>query len=386
MHAFVTSVQLMNAADELLPLTAGGRPALPADTPEAQQAEVQAMLLKATARHIAPYALEWEGLKQNRLGSYLQRRKSLAGGSWEAAYRPALQPLGGLLRRVLSADPQNLFLPAQSTAEQFLAARAAAQVVQSAPSTISQQLQQAQHSGQQVLPAEQLEALLHHLAVMGAPDALGCRELQQKAFPQGRRSVAAAVVDSCERLLVLEPHSPQALITAGSGFCHIATSSSNPAQLRPLLRRGMDCLMAAVRAAVAVRSPYWKVVAGSQTLVFAGLSLVTVSTSDMAVLIAAAEEAPAAVKRLKGVLPHSWVASLRADADAATAALPAARLRRQGSSGTAANQMAISMAAAAQQAAQEGCACSGCGQRAIGLRRCARCKHAACEFGWEVLG
>ncbi|PRW56448.1 zinc finger (MYND)-8 [Chlorella sorokiniana] len=53
-HAFVTTVQLMRAADELLPLTANGQPALLAHTLAGQQAEVQAMLLAATADYTVP--------------------------------------------------------------------------------------------------------------------------------------------------------------------------------------------------------------------------------------------------------------------------------------------------------------------------------------------
>ena len=96
-HAFVTSVQLMEAADELLPLTADGQPALPAGTLAGQQAEVQAMLPAATAWYVAPEDVEWEGKAQDRLGCFLKRRLSSADWDREAAYLPALQPLARVL-------------------------------------------------------------------------------------------------------------------------------------------------------------------------------------------------------------------------------------------------------------------------------------------------
>ena len=67
------------------------------------------------------------------------------------------------------------------------------------------------------------------------------------------------------------------------------------------------------------------------------------------------------------------------------AVLPAARLQLQGSNDPAANQMLHARAAIVGQA-QESCLCSGCGRRALGLRRCARCKQAACEWGAGVGG
>ncbi len=204
-HAFATSVQLMEAADELLPLTADGQPALPPHTRAGQQAEVQALLLTAMALHAAPEMLEWEGRHQARLGCYWNRRMALAGGSWEAAYLPALQPLGGLLLKVLFAQ-----FPAQSETSFELASLAARQA-QSARGAISRQLQQLQRSSeQQLLTAEQLEAVLHYLAINNSQyyvDMAG----HQGTLPEVPKAVVDAVVASSERLLVLEPHSPNAL-------------------------------------------------------------------------------------------------------------------------------------------------------------------------------
>ena len=88
--------------------------------------------------------------------------------------------------------------------------------------------------------------------------------------------------------------------------------------------------MAALRAAETANSPYYRMSSALPALAYAAEPVVAVSTRDLAALIAVAEEAPAAIKQLRGVLPHSWVASLQVDADAGLAMLPAAKLRLQG--------------------------------------------------------
>ncbi len=387
MHAFVTSAQLLNAADELLPLTAGGQPALPADTLAGQQAEVQAMILRATAGRMVPDVLEWERRHQDRGRCYFRRRIFQAYGSWEAAYPPSLQPLGGLLLRLLFLHHH------EHRIQSVLVGSEAAQEARSARGAISQQLQRLQpSSGLQVLTAEQLEAELHHWTVTDAITDFDDREGQQQIFgSEVPASVAEAVAASTERLLVLEPNNPRALLGAAAGFmCSVASSRSRSAG-RTLTQRCVGCLIAALRVAEAAHSPYYKVRAVAQALPYAAAPGVAVSAGDLAALIAAAEQSPAAVKWLKGVLPHSWVARLQAHAEAAQSVLPAARMRLQHGNSTPGEQMAILEAAAAQQAAaaqrvdaQARCVCSGCGKQALGLRRCARCKQAACEWGWEV--
>jgi len=310
-HAFVTSVQLMRAADALLPLTADGQPALPADKLAGQQAEVQAMALKATARHIAPHGLEWEGLQLDRLGRYCRCRGALAGQSWVSAYPSALQPLGGLLLRLWfvysCSQPE---LSAQLASEGVEEVRAERTI-------ISWQLQQAQcSSGQQLLTTEQLESDLHHCVIENAL-TLRLERASEPVPPQGAATPPAeAVAASSERLLVLEPRSPSALLTAAMGFRYAETTSAEFARRSTAAaashrRRMMTCILAAVQAAEAECSAYWKVRAGSAALAVITSPLVTVSNSDLTVLIEAAEEAPAAVKRLRPVLPHSWAADSR---------------------------------------------------------------------------
>ena len=115
-----------------------------------------------------------------------------------------------------------------------------------------------------------------------------------------------------------------------------------------------------------------------------GHGQLAVSHADLAALVAAAESVPAAMKQLSGVLPHAWVARLQIRVDQAAAALPAARAQLLG--GEQAVE-ATEWIQHARQAAIQGpawlaarCACSGCGKEALGLRRCGRCKQAACEW------
>ncbi len=375
MHAFVTSVQLMNAADELLPLTPDGQPALPPNTRAGRQVEVHAMILRLTAYHIAPDLLEWEGRQQDRISRYIQRRMALAGDSWEAAYPPAMQPLGGLLLKLLHI---------QSHVQFFQLASAVAQEACSAHNTISRQLQQAQRCiGQQILTADQLEAACHRLAIMGASEVLASYASQQTppAEHGGLEAVvplAAAMlaIGSSERLLALENNSPRSLLTAGMALVYAAANS--PSSMQQLLQRAAGCFMSALRAAEAARSPYWIAHVASFALPVAIGPMTTVSHADLAALVAAAEGVPAAVKQLSPVLPQMWVANLKYHASQAAATLPAARARLQGGMAFESAQQALADVAARNAPT---CTCSGCGQRALGLQRCARCKQAACEWG-----
>ena len=159
-HAFVTSVQLLNAADELLPLTAAGEPALPPDTLAGQRAEVQAMLLCLTASETAPDLPQWEGHQSARMGRYLSRRGRLAGGDSNAAYLPALRPLGPLLLQ--------LFFTATDPAEAVRQWAAVCTDLARQPinAALRQQLRQLQlNSRYQLTSADQPEAHCHCRAV-----------------------------------------------------------------------------------------------------------------------------------------------------------------------------------------------------------------------------
>ena len=379
-HAFVTSVQLMEAADGLLPLTADGQPALPADTLAGQEAEVQAMLLAATAFYISPGAVQWEGSAEDRLDKYMERRCHPAGS--DLAYRAVLSPLSGLLLDhcyVVGADP----VLTQPLFDQQL------ELLQSARNTLSQQLQQVQCSrGHQLLTtADQLEAAIHlqnlqHI-MLRRRACPGFVTVQQHQVP----GFTAATAASCQRLLALDPNNPKALMTAS----HFVQPFSSLPQLQPAktpheaAQRALDLFLQAFRAAQAMRSQYWEVTAASSAVALAVKPGISVSHADMAALLAAVEGAPAAVRQLVRVLPQQWTTGLQLHAQAAAAFLPAAQLRGQGGELTGSQAHAASSSLRKMVAQLDGqdkrCVCSGCGVRALDLRRCAHCKQAACEQG-----
>jgi len=79
------------------------------------------------------------------------------------------------------------------------------------------------------------------------------------------------------------------------------------------------------------------------------------------------------------------VANRRQRASLVAEMLPAVRAQRQGSL-LEASERAVQAWGDVETVSQQdqpsaSCTCSGCGKRAMGLRRCARCKQAACEWG-----
>lgn len=205
----------MDAADALLPLTANGQPALPADTAECQQAEVQAMVLAATASYMAPAALCWEGQMQDRLGCYVRRRFNLAGDS-DDAYLPAMQPLGGLLLEfchdsIRFSDPL-LVMAALSRASAALA-------TQSIRDAVRRQLQQARQGTPHPLlqTADQLEAALQAklLSIAISVPRTEAEEAQPWLMPQAG-SIRRFLNSGSERLLQLDRRNPKALIAVAA--------------------------------------------------------------------------------------------------------------------------------------------------------------------------
>ena len=233
---------------------------------------------------------------------------------------------------------------------------------------------------QQAPVADQLEAHCHYLAVYR------CRDVCDN--PTVAADVAAAAgsqtAESCRLLLAVQPGSPRSYLTAASlGMSGLARSAGRaPTHAQQVLQ----LLLPAFRIATAQRSQYWMIRSAGPALAvaMANAPAVAVSHADLAALVAAAEGVPAAMKQLSGVLPLAWVARLQIRVDQAAAALPAARARLQG---TEQPVEATEWIQHARQAAIQGpawlsarCACSGCGREALGLRRCSRCKKAACEW------
>ena len=391
-HAFVSSTQLMQAADELLPLTAAGEPALPADTLAGQQAEVQAMLLAATAFHIVPEEPEWEGRPMNSLGSYVQRRCFLSRDSRTAMYRRTLQPLGGLLLRhiegALEDDPQQALKLWTDALNELI------ELTPSACAALSRQLQQAQRGSPPLLliTAEQLEAAILMQMQMPSIGTLSSLADLLDDQPPGQldpellATCLATARASCERLLELEPNNPKACMEASgihstaADLGHVVGTPAGQPSSRALSQRAMDLQLRTFRTAKAQGSAYWTVLAAATAVIVATMPETVVQSSDLEALEAEVEGAPTTFRKLHCALPLSWVGLLEQGVAAAAEIVTAAKLHRQSGSKAALDASTVFGAASMQLRERDACSiCSGCGTRALGLRRCARCKQAACE-------
>ena len=280
-HAFVASVQLMQVADELLPLTAAGEPALPVDRLAGQQAGLQAMLLAATAFHIVPEEPEWEGRPMNRLGSYVQRRCCLSRDSRAALHRPALQPLAGLLLRhiegTLEDDPQQALQLLTDALSELI------QLSASSRTALSRQLQQAQRGSQLLLldTAEQLEAAIlmqMQRPFMGTLSSLADLWDDQppgQLDPGLLATCLAAARTSCEGLLELEPNNPKACMLASgihstaADLAHVVGTPAGEPSSRMLSQRSMDLQLRTFHTAKAQGSAYWTVYAAIPPVIVA---------------------------------------------------------------------------------------------------------------------
>lgn len=344
------------------------------------------MLLAATADRAAALELRWEGQAQGRLDRYLRRRGALTGNSWDTAYLPQLQPLGKVLLMLLTASKI-----ANNRTSMRLVNAALQELVEQrglGRAAISRQLQRAQQgSMHQLLTVDQLDAALVSLCARRGTQIMTKHELgPPDAAPALYRNLAATTLAFCGRLVTLQPHSVGALLTAASaGTAVESISIFGTEHARQFVRHVAGLHMAAFRAAQDMHSQYWAVTAGSRALACI-LAHAIVGCADLAELVAAVERAPAAVQQLRRVLPQSWVSFLEGYADMATGLLPLARLRMQGHSGMAAEQQAALRTLQEQQTTQpRGSMCSGCGKEALGLRRCARCKKASCEWAGRGL-
>lgn len=92
------------------------------------------------------------------------------------------------------------------------------------------------------------------------------------------------------------------------------------------------------------------------------------------------EGAPTTFRKLHCALPLSWAGPLEQRVAAAAEIVSAAKRHRQSGSEAAFDASTVFDAASKQLRERDACSiCSGCGTRALGLRRCAGCKQAACE-------
>lgn len=371
------------------------------------------MLLYMAAQIVLPDEAEWEGKAQERIPCYVQRRcrLSLRCGSWDPAYPPALQPLGGLLLRccagmLLRKDPR------QAIACPTVLNGAIGTLAQPPVRTVvSRQLRRAEFAAPeaaaaasgapgQLLTVEQLEVAVHDavasVASIHAEEEFGARLLPRWSLPRlsaGERALFAdAAITSSERLLQLEPAHPLALIRAASSVpCRVQPTEHQGAfaDRTSLRQRALSLFLRAFRAAETRHDAFSAAIAACQVVARAIGGHAPISRADLAAMLAVARKAPATAKRLSRMLPQPWTAALDAAYSITRPALTAAEAWLAGRpEAVAAAEAAVAAVSAAGPAdALDCCTCNGCGRVAMGLRHCARCRQVACELlGWQAPG
>lgn len=354
------------------------------------------MLMAATAKYTGlGSSVEWEGERLDRLGSYVYRRLGLAGDSsdsWDTANLPALQPLGGLLLQC-SCREQLLALRVWSKVAHDLAHGPA-----SLRTAVTRQLRQLQQGAPHPLlqTCEQLEAAVHFRVLEYGLEV--CKQWHDDAAQPGQRQgtaedralAASALAVSSQRLLALDPANPKILLLAAAA--QLAGKEEHPAYrgIAGSIRHAWQqqftrCHLRAFRAAQAMGSPFYAVVATQVIFVAANLEGAAVGRDDLAALVATVERTPAVAKQLRRVLPHRAADYIQQVANSAVSLVPAVRALLQGCSFPAAQQRAaVSSNVAQLDSVYDRSVCSGCRKQALGLRRYGRCQQAACE--WRLVG
>jgi hypothetical protein len=211
----------------------------------------------------------------------------------------------------------------------------------------------------------------------------------------------AAAVASAEQLRQQEPNNPM------SHFGHAATLVTESFGLQP--RRAVKCFLRAFHLGLQQMSDYWSVCGAAGALVIATRCPLEVGHSLFAAALNAFEQtAEAALRRCTRLLPVGWVVILEQQVRQGAPLLPGAHnqlrlLARAGNNPRAsqAASRAVLASAVAQLAILNELAatnepnrhdgfvgCDGWGQRAVGVRRCARFKQAQycrCAAGLHFL-
>ena len=217
--------------------------------------------------------------------------------------------------------------------------------------------------------------------------------------PSGEQLVEmqAAVASIAQAMRQLEPSNPKSHIEA-VGALWLDTS----------VRQGKQAVkfqLHAFELAQQQCSDYWTIWSAATALTTAALQPLEVGHSGLAAALAACEQtAEAALRRCKRLLPEVWVRQLEGQMAVARPLLPGAhrqlQLLQQQASGSSPAARTALLASEASQAAvfseqvaalrplgrgidlAHATDCDGCGQRAVGRRRCARCKRAQyCRYG-----
>ena len=202
--------------------------------------------------------------------------------------------------------------------------------------------------------------------------------------PPAAAEAASAVQSALQASMRLEPHNPSAL--------HLAAQSLPGAGPQPLLPQHASVrhLLQGVRLAQAQRSDFWVVQLAGTALINAVSDGPAAALQEVQAAIEAIQQAEAALARCKRLLPHPWVNMLHVSMALYRSVLPAAHAQlnrlqaeqrgdRQAAA-AASTQFDATLSALDSSASEQSARikaflhCASCGQRAVGLRACARCR------------
>jgi hypothetical protein len=426
--AFVEAMQLLRKARELLPLTANGKAALP-DTMETRlkvctmtwplrQLPASSCVCRPALPGCPLLSINLCRLPQALLASAKFFRseyscpdhppqlretwRHIAAYTWGARVAVAIlgghdtgtfdltavvflytHMLGGRLKRVQA-------LQGFGAAAGMLAAPDVQQRVQRQ----LEELAGGREAQQPVLTALQLQYHCYH--------AMNCssRDLKQpleEQLPEFRTAAAS----SAQALLKLEPNNPKSHAAEADAWGIAAPSSQ-------ATKEQVECTLRLFRLAQQQRCDFWAVHAAATALTLAALEPLAVGRDTFGAALAAYEQtAEAGMRRCKRLLPQAWAGQLELEMKLARPFLPRAAeqlllLQQVGGSrgNSRATTAAVLQSAVVQRAAgiqQIGPVmvdwldhysdCGGCGKRAMGLRRCARCRQAQyCRCVMPLLG
>jgi hypothetical protein len=253
-----------------------------------------------------------------------------------------------------------------------------------------------------LLTVQQLQYICQHHINKHAAAASAAAE-----FPTGQLSESStAVISSAQAMLKLEPDNPRSHFAKADALT-VATRGQQAKHAKQIVERFIRVSQLGHQQ----RSDYWVVYGATTALHLATYSPHEVGHSTFAAALDLfKQEAEPALRRCKLLLPERWTVVLEQQVATVKALLPGAHEQvrlleqagRRGNSSPAAGAAVLASVAAQEAAATEQTAstaddrwrgrliCDGCGERALGLRRCARCKQTQycsreCQVAhWQV--
>jgi hypothetical protein len=200
-------------------------------------------------------------------------------------------------------------------------------------------------------------------------------------------------------MLRLELEAPRSHLALADAL-HLQGDGVQAAQLGPMHR----CMLRIFELGQQQRSDLWTAHGATRAISLAACRPLEVGHAALAAALATFGAAEAALGRCRRLLPYGWVHQIKTQIELSRRLLPAARdqlrlLQQQagisrGPAGTADVQASGAAQRAflaeqtedAERLLQPRVICDGCRQKALGLRRCSRCRQAQyCRSVWIII-